>query len=214
MSSPESPPQSRVISRERLFLWHTGILGYVSVRTKSKFVDDTHNAHTVDKQFVSQERIIIFRPSFWTVQLELHFANTYGRISRTLSTDCVIGFKAQVFEMCRSGDLQGLQDAYNSGSVSLNVVDPLGMGLLHVSVIARPYARYLKVDSMLQVAFRKTCVLGCSVWASILIVKICWASMYLHSAIRHIPLIIHLVQRLHTWGRGLESSRPAWSQRT
>ena len=146
-----------------MFLWHTGILGYVSVRTKSKFVDDTHNTHTVDKRFVSQERIIIFRPSFWKVQLELHLANTCDRISRTLSTDYVIDLKAQVFEMSRTGDVRGLQDAFYSGSISLNVVDPLGMGLLHVSIVARPYARHLKVDSMPQAAFRKTCVLGFSV---------------------------------------------------
>lgn len=177
MSSPESAPQSLVISRERMFLWHTGILGYVSVRTRSKFVDDIHNTHTVDKRFVSQERIIIFRPSFWKVQLELHFASTCDRISRTLSTDYVIDLKAQVFEMSRTGDVQGLKEAYYNGSISLNVVDPLGMGLLHVSIIARPYARHLKVDSMPQVAFRKTCVLGFSVWAWVLIVQISWASM-------------------------------------
>ena len=145
MFSPESPTRSRVISRQRMILRYMGILGYASVQTKSRFVDDTHNAHTVDKRFVSHERIIIFRPSFWKAQLELHFANTCGRISRTLSTDCVIGLKAQVFKMCRSGDLRGMQDAFYSGSVSLNVVDPLGMGLLHVSVVARPYARHLKV---------------------------------------------------------------------
>ena len=49
----------------------------------------------------------------------------------------MVGFKALVFDMCRSGDIRGLQDAFYNGSVSLNVVDPLGMGLLHVSVIAR-----------------------------------------------------------------------------
>ena len=170
MFSPESSTPSRIISRQRINLLHMGIFGYAIVQTKSRFVDDIHNTHTVDKRFVSEDRTIIIRPSFWKAQLELHFATICGRISRTLSTDCVIDFKAHVFEMCRSGDLRGLQDAYYNGSVSLNVVDPLGMGLLHVSVVARPYARHLKVDSMPQVAFRKTCVLGCSVWASVLIV--------------------------------------------
>ena len=168
--SPELPTQSRVIARQRMILWYMGILGYASVQTKSRFVDDTHNAHTVDKQFVSQERIIIFRPSFWKAQLELHFANTCGRISRTLSTDCVIDFKAPVFDMCRSGDVLGLKDAFYSGSVSLEVVDPLGMGLLHVSVAARAYHHHLTVNSMRRVAFRKTYVLGFSEWVSVLIV--------------------------------------------
>ena len=177
MFSPESPTQPRVISRQRMILQYMGILGYASVQTKSRFVDNTHNAHTFDKRFVSKERIIIFRPSFWKTQLELHFANTCGRISRTLSTDCVIGLKAEVFEMCRSGDLQGLQDAFYNGSIFLNVVDPLGMGLLHVSIVARPYAHRLKVNSMPQAAFIKTCVLGFLVWAWVLIVQMNWASM-------------------------------------
>ena len=172
MFTRESPRRSQAISRQRMMLWYMGILGYVSVQTKSKYVDDTHPAHVIDKGLLSEERIIVFRPSFWKTQLELHFVNVCGRISRTLSTDCVIDFKAPIFEMCRSGDVRGLKDAFYSGSVSLNVVDPLGRGLLHVSVVARPYAHQLKVDSMPRVAFRKTCVFVFSVWAWPLIVPV------------------------------------------
>ena len=160
MVSPTSPSYIRVIPREMMLLWHLGILGYVSVQTESKFVDDIHNADTVDKRLMSKERIIVFRPSFWKIQLELHYFNNSGRISRTLSTDCVIDFKAPVFDMCRSGDIEGLRDAFYSGSISLDVVNPLGMGLLHVSVVARPYVNNLNADSMRRVAFRATCVLG------------------------------------------------------
>ena len=160
MSSPQSPTQSQVVSRERILLWYMGILGCVSIQKKSKFIDDIVNAHTVDKRSMFEERIIVFRPSFWKAQFGLHYVNNCGRISRTLSTDCVVPFKTPVLEMCRSGDVGGLKAAFYAGSVSLNVVDPLGRGLLHVSVVARPYAQQLKVDSMPRVAFRKTCVFG------------------------------------------------------
>ena len=65
LHSSESPRLPRVISRERLLPWYMGILGYVSIQTKSRFADDAHNTHTVDKQFVSEERIVVLRPSFW-----------------------------------------------------------------------------------------------------------------------------------------------------
>ena len=136
--SPGSSPQSLVISRERMLLWYLGILRNKSIQTKSKFIDDTVNAHTVDKRFVFEERMIVFRPSFWKAQFGLHYVNSCGRISRTLNMDCVVPFKTPVLEMCRSGDIGGLKDAFYAGSVSLNVVDPLGMGLLHVSVVANP----------------------------------------------------------------------------
>ena len=153
-----------------MLLWYMGILGYVSILTKSKFMDDAFNAHTLDKRFMSEERIVVVRPSFLMSQVELRFVNSCGRISRTLSMDCVVPFKAPVFDMCRSGDIKGLRHAYYAGSVSLEVVDPLGMGLLHVSVVARPCPHQLNVNSMRRVAFRKNYVLGFSEWVSVLIV--------------------------------------------
>lgn len=160
-----------------MLLWHVGKLGYVSLQTKSKYIDDTINAHTADKPFVSEERIIVFRPSFWKNQFELRLANTCGRISRTLSMDCVVNFKAPVFDMCRSGDIRGLRDAFYSGSVSLNVVNPLGMGLLHVSVVTRTHSHHLNVDSMQRVASKKKCVLGFSKLVWVLIVQVWWESV-------------------------------------
>ena len=153
-----------------MLLSYMGILGYVSILTKSKFMDDVFNAHTLDQRFMSEERIVVLRPSFFMSQVELRFVNSCGRISRSLSMDCVVPFKAPVFEMCCSGDIEGLKDAYYAGSVSLEVVDPLGMGLLHVSVVARPYPHQLNVNSMRRVASRKIYVLGFFEWVSMLIV--------------------------------------------
>ena len=161
-----------------MLLWYAGLFGNLSLQTKSKYIDDNPNVHAVDKRAVSEERIFIFRPSFLkNNQFELRVINRCGHIARTLSMDCVVDFKAPVFDMCRSGDIRGLRDAYYSGSISLNVVNPLGMGLLHVSVCARLCSCYLIVDSMRRVAFKKTCVLGFSVWAWVLIVQVGWESV-------------------------------------
>ena len=121
-----------------MFFCYMGILGNVSIQTKSKFIDDTVNAHTVDKRIMSEECTVVFRPSFWKAEFGLQYVNNCGRISRTLSADCVVPFKTPVLEMCRSGDIEGLKHAFYANSVSLNVVDQLGMGLLHVSVAANP----------------------------------------------------------------------------
>lgn len=121
-----------------MIFWYTGLLGDIRLQTKSKVIDGASNVHIVDKRFDFEESIIIFRPFLVKNQYELHFVNRCGHISRTLSTDCVVEFDAPVFGMCRSGDIRGLRDAFYSGSVSFNVVDPYGNGLLHVSTLPRP----------------------------------------------------------------------------
>ena len=172
MSSPQSPPHPRVISKESTLIWPLGPLGNVSIQTKSKFVDDGLKVRVPHKRIVSEERSIVFRPSFFKIQYELHSHNRCGRISRTLRSDCVVDFQAPVFDMCRAGDIRGLRDAFYSGSVSLDVVNPLGMGLLHVSVFARLYPPHLKLDSLRRVVSRKTCVLGFCSWVCVLIVQV------------------------------------------
>ena len=137
VSSSQSPRQSRTITTERILCWYTGILGNISLRTKSKVVGDTLSVHSVDRGSVCEERIIIFRPSFIKNQYELQSIDRCGKISRALSTDCVVDFKAPVFDMCRSGDIRGLEDAFTNRNVYLNVVNPLGMGLLHVSTLPK-----------------------------------------------------------------------------
>ena len=130
--------QSQIVSKESIICWFTGILGNISLRTKSRFLDDKLSVHVVDKRSVSKECVIVIRPSFMKNRYELHFVNRGGHISTTLSTECIIDFRAPVFDMCRLGDIRGVRDALESGSVSLDAVNPWGMGLLHVSTFSRP----------------------------------------------------------------------------
>lgn len=73
--------------------------------------------------------------------------------------------------MCRAGDIRGFQDAFESGSVSLNVVNPFRMTLLHVIPLPGTYTHGLIPDSTWGVAFEKISVLGFSIWACVLIVQ-------------------------------------------
>ena len=181
MFSRESLPHPRVISKESIFPWYMGKFGNIIIQTRLKIVDDDLKFHIVGKQSVSEERIIVLRPAFMKNQFELRFVNKYGHISRTLSTDCVVDYRAPVFDMCRLGDVKGLQDVFRSGSASLHVVNPLGMGLLHVSIFSPDSCLHLLIlGSMQRVAFRKNYVLGFSRWASVLIVQICWESVYVY----------------------------------
>lgn len=137
MFTLDSLHQSRIVSKDRMLFWYTGILGNMRLQTRSKVVDDALNVHIVHKRSSSEELIVVLRPSFMINKYELRFVYRRGQISTTLRTDCVVEFKAQVFDICRAGDIGGLSAAFESGSTSLDVVDPYGMGLLHVRTITR-----------------------------------------------------------------------------
>ena len=141
---------------------YAGIFGTISLQTKSKVIGGALSVHFSDRLSMSEENIVIFKPSFMKRQFELRTVKRCGHISRNLSVDCVVGFDAPVFDMCRAGDIRGLRDAIYSGQVSIDVVNPWGMGLLHVCTIFDLRTQYLTTDSMLQVAFREICVLGFS----------------------------------------------------
>ena len=154
--------------------WYAGIFGSISLQTKSKVIGGALSVHFSDRLSMSEETIVVFKPSFMKRQYELRTVKRCGHISRNLSVDFVVGFDAPVFEMCSTGDIRGLRDAICSGRISIDVVNPWGMGLLHVSTIFDLHTQCLTIDSMLQVASRKRCVHGFSRLASALIVQVTW----------------------------------------
>ena len=121
-------------TNETYFDWYRGLFGFVVVQTKSKAFKRS-DARRNDNRAVVDEKIIKIKPSFMRQVLELRLANSFGRISRTLSMYHVLESDAPIFELCRDGDLRGLQVALSSGSVSPFVLDEYGHTLLHVSFI-------------------------------------------------------------------------------
>ena len=124
---------SQMVSKANLMTWYNGILGNVTIQKKSKSVGNALNVRVANARSISEETVIVLRPSFLTNHYELHFVESFGHISRTLNVDRVVDYKDPVFEMCRSGDITGLTDAFCGGRASPYTVNPMGTGLLHVS---------------------------------------------------------------------------------
>ena len=121
-----------MVSKANIMTWYNGILGNVIIQKKSKSVSNALNVRVANARSTSEETVIVLRPSLLRNHYELHFVESFGHISRTLNVDRVVDYKDPVFEMCRSGDITGLHGAFCDGRASPYIVNPMGMGLLHV----------------------------------------------------------------------------------
>lgn len=77
--------------------------------------------------------------------IEVKFSDSYWRVPTALRVYAVSHWGAPVFELCKNGDLEGLQVMFSSGSVSPFVIDEDGTSLLHVSTF-RMYIDVAKCD--------------------------------------------------------------------
>lgn len=140
---PSAPREIfRSITKETHRIWYRGFFGRVNIQSKSNSLNRSNTRKSGIKT-TSNETIITMTPIFLRKTLELRFQNSFGRISRTLSTYPVLEDTAPIFEMCSTGDLQGLQVALSSGAVSPFVVDEHGCSLLHVSPLRTQWCRRL-----------------------------------------------------------------------
>ena len=79
---------ARSLSKERIQTWYNGILGNVTVQTKSSLIGSALNVRIFDE--TSEETVYILRPSFLKKYYELRYLKSCGRISRTLNIDRVV----------------------------------------------------------------------------------------------------------------------------
>lgn len=129
-----SKDMSGIATKETSLVWYNGILGSVKVQSKSRSLNGP-NSRKPKSKVVTDEQIITVTPILFRKTFELRVLNSFGGISRSLSTYPVLSSKAPIFGICRSGDLQGLQVALSSGDLSPFVLDESGWSLLHVSLI-------------------------------------------------------------------------------
>lgn len=115
--------------KETHLVWYRGFFGSVSIHFKSTSLSRP-DARSPGIKAITNEKIITITPILLRKTIELRFLNALGRISRTLSTCPILEHTAPIFEICRRGDLQGLQVALSSGSVSPFVLDEKGWSLL------------------------------------------------------------------------------------
>ena len=114
--------------------WYRGFFGRIDIRSKSTS-SSISNVHRLRNRVIFEEKIVRITPIFLDRILELRFENTFGQISRGLRTYPILEQQASIFDICRRGDLQGLQVALTGGTVSPFVLDEFDTSLLHVSLL-------------------------------------------------------------------------------
>ena len=132
--SPTTMEVFRTTSKATDLLRYRGFLGSVNIQIKSKSLSRL-NARRPRYQAISEEKVVQITPIFLRKTVELRFLNSFGQISRTLNMYPILEYEAPIFRFCREGDLQGLQVALSSGTVSPFALDEDGWSLLHVSLL-------------------------------------------------------------------------------
>ncbi len=123
----------RTTAKETHLVWYRGFFGSVNIQFKSTHLSRSDSRRLGNKA-ISEEKIIRITPMFLHKTFELRFWNSFGHISRTLSTYYILE-DMSIFKMCIYGGIEDLQAFLSSGNVSPFVLDPYGWSLLHVSLL-------------------------------------------------------------------------------
>ena len=134
--------------KETDLVWCHDFFGKVSIQSKSSSLSRS-NTRRLGAKATTNEKIITIMPIFFRKTLELRFRNSFGQISRTLSTYPILENSAPIFQICITGDLHGLQVALSSGNVSPFVLDQYGLTLLHVSPLQSSRSNQYLIDYVL-----------------------------------------------------------------
>ena len=121
--------------RETHQVWYQGFFGRVDIRYKSTSLSRSNDRRFRNKAAVFEEEVVRISPILLRKIFELRFVTSLSRIPRTLNIYSIIDWRAPIFDICCSGDLQGLQAMLSSGTVSPFVSDDSGRSLLHVSLL-------------------------------------------------------------------------------
>ena len=127
---------SGIATEETSLVWYHGILGSVKVQSKSRSLNRP-NIRKPKSKVVTSEKIITVTPVLFRKTFELRFLDSIRGISRSLSSYPILEGRAPIFDVCRNGDLQGLQVALSSGDVSPFALSQGGLSLIHVSLLQK-----------------------------------------------------------------------------
>lgn len=94
--------------------------------------EDKFSIRTIGrKKVVSEDHVYLVTVPFMRRGFELRLTNSLGRNSQALNIYPVMELGQDVWMMCRSGDISGLQPAFDNGTLSPFVSDHFGETLLH-----------------------------------------------------------------------------------
>ena len=121
-------------TKQEHLLWYSGIFGTMTLQKKTNH-SKSKNASAEGKAPLVSQVAWTFRTSFISFALQLRYSRSFGHISRSLNIYPVLSRSDTIFELCRSGDLLGLQTALSRKGVSPFVTDDgWGWNLLHVTI--------------------------------------------------------------------------------
>ena len=116
-------------------VWYSGVFGSVTVKKRAKHSTDPAYLEAFGSKALAEETSVIVVPSFMRRLLEMRLACSLGKTSRSLNVYPVVPRDSPIIEMCRDGDMHGLQAVFGSGQMSPFALDPFGNTLLHVRII-------------------------------------------------------------------------------
>ena len=125
---------SRVSSKEHTaFQSYTSILGKLIIRRVSKSSDFNGDGFPTNPgMYSTTTSSFTFMPSFLSRCFEYRSFSTFGCIQRAIRFYPIIPADHPIMDMCRTGDLKGVQTLLSSQQVSPFSVDKDGWTLLHV----------------------------------------------------------------------------------
>ena len=142
--------------------WYRGIFGTITIQKKAKFSNQLPSLTAFENRPLAEETAIKITPSFIGRLLELRLASSLGKVSRNLSVYPIVPGGSPVFEMCRNGDIHGLQVGFSSGTMSPFVLDENGGSLLHVRTIPTYLVHSLTLISVRPQTLTLNCARGLS----------------------------------------------------
>jgi hypothetical protein len=111
----------------------SGPFGELRIRRKisdSTFGDEEEPSPTT--AYAKNETTWTFLPSFLSYAFDFRYLNTCGHVERSLRTYPVIPDNHPVWNMCKQGDLIGIQKLLSNRQISPSCVDSYGETLLEV----------------------------------------------------------------------------------
>lgn len=132
-SRPQGPKHSESsLDQKKTVARYHGILGSARIDRKTKGSATLSCSQATGQDILVKETSIMVTPRFLRRRFEIFLKNHLGQISRTLSVYPVVSWQSSFFQMCRDGDIVGIQVALDEGGLTPFVLDEHGFTALHV----------------------------------------------------------------------------------
>ena len=113
-------------------VWYKGLFGTLFVQQKRQHTSFDDARILSDEVPAKTETLWIFLPSFLSRCISFQSINACGSIQRSFRTYPLIAHDHPIWDMCRHGDIMGIQSVFSQRTTSPFCVNKFGKTLLHV----------------------------------------------------------------------------------